>query len=53
VALYSSLQDKLLIVSIRFKDEAAYDAHFQRNYFQDVRKLAEAEGLLAKPLNIR
>ena len=36
----------------RYKDEAALDAHFKTNHFQEVGKQIEAEGLLAKPLNI-
>jgi quinol monooxygenase YgiN len=36
----------------RYKDQAALDAHFKTDYFQELGKQIEAEGLLAKPLNI-
>jgi quinol monooxygenase YgiN len=36
----------------RYNDQAAIDAHFKADYFQELGKQIEAEGLLAKPLNI-
>jgi quinol monooxygenase YgiN len=36
----------------RYKDQATLDAHFKTDYFQELGKQTEAEGLLAKPLNV-
>jgi quinol monooxygenase YgiN len=47
-----ALQEGTLTVVSRYKDQATLDAHFHRDYFQEVGKQVEAEGLLAKPLNI-
>jgi quinol monooxygenase YgiN len=38
---------------VRYKDEEAFNAHFQMDYFKEVTKRSEDEGLLAKPVKIR
>ena len=53
IAISSSARGKLPTHLVRYKDEEADNAHFQKDYFQEFGKQNEVEGLLAKPVNIR